>query len=286
MAERRMFSKTIIDSDAFLDMPLSTQALYFHLSMRADDDGFVNNSSRIMRMINATKNDHDLLIVKGFIIPFQSGICVIKHWRIHNYLRSDRYKATTFQEERATLSLNENGAYSLGIPMVDQMEAKCLPLVDAGKDRLGKVSIDKSNILVNSEPEIAPCEVFIKQHPSEKSLAYKAIITYLNEKAKTAYRWQGTVTQRHINARLSEGFSLEDFKVVIDKKTQEWCGGEMEKFLRPETLFGTKFEGYLNQSVSNPKGKVPPAVPQTYTAEQLASLFHSLDGVDVEKEEI
>ena len=90
MAERRMFSKLIIDSDMFLDMPLSTQALYFHLSMRADDDGFVNNPKKIQRMIGCNDDDLKVLITKKFIIPFESGICVIKHWKIHNYIRNDR----------------------------------------------------------------------------------------------------------------------------------------------------------------------------------------------------
>lgn len=146
MAERRMFSKSIIDSDAFLDMPPSTQNLYFHLGMMADDDGFVNNPSKIMRMINAVKNDHDLLIVKGFIIPFQSGVCVIKHWRIHNYLRNDRYKPTTYQEEKAALYIKDNGSYSLGIPNGNQTETECLPAVDAGKVRLGEDSIEEESI--------------------------------------------------------------------------------------------------------------------------------------------
>ena len=88
MAERRMFSKTIIDSDAFLDMPLSTQSLYFHLSMRADDDGFINNPKKIQRMIGCADDDLKLLIAKNFIIPFESGIVVIKHWKIHNYIRN------------------------------------------------------------------------------------------------------------------------------------------------------------------------------------------------------
>ena len=88
MAERRMFAKTIIDSDAFLDMPLSSQALYFHLNMRADDDGFVNSPKKIQRLIGCTDDDFKLLIAKSFIIPFESGVVVIKHWRINNYIRS------------------------------------------------------------------------------------------------------------------------------------------------------------------------------------------------------
>ena len=112
MAERRMFAKTIIDSDAFIDMPLSTQALYFHLSMRADDDGFINNPKKIMRMIGASDDDFKLLCLKKFIIPFDSGIVVIKHWKIHNYIQKDRYKPTVYSEEKKLITTKENGAYT------------------------------------------------------------------------------------------------------------------------------------------------------------------------------
>ena len=111
MAERRMFAKTIIDSDTFLDMPLSTQALYFHLSMRADDDGFINNPRKIQRSIGATDDDLKLLIAKQFTIPFESGVVVIKHWRLHNYIQKDRYKPTIYQDEKAQLSVENNGVY-------------------------------------------------------------------------------------------------------------------------------------------------------------------------------
>lgn len=120
MAERRMFAKTIIDSDAFMDMPLSTQALYFHLSMRADDDGFVNSPKKIQRMIGASEDDLKLLIIKRYILTFDSGVIVIKHWRINNYLRNDRYKETVYVEEKSSLTVKENGAYTeqdtAGIP--------------------------------------------------------------------------------------------------------------------------------------------------------------------------
>ena len=121
MADRRMFAKAIIDSDAFLDMPLSAQALYFHLSMRADDDGFVNNPKKIQRMIGASDDDLKLLIMKRFIIIFESGVIVIKHWKIHNYIRNDRKKETNYTEEMALLTEKENGAYSLKseIPLID-----------------------------------------------------------------------------------------------------------------------------------------------------------------------
>ena len=112
MAERRMFTMKIVDSDAFLDMPASAQALYFHLNMRADDDGFVNNPKRIQRYVGASEDDLKLLIVKRFILAFESGVIVIKHWRMHNALRKDRYNPTQYQEEFASLSLKDNGAYT------------------------------------------------------------------------------------------------------------------------------------------------------------------------------
>ena len=162
MAERRMFAKTIIDSDAFLDMPLSTQSLYFHLSMRADDDGFINNPKKIQRMIGASDDDLKILIAKSFLIPFESGIVVIKHWRIHNYIRNDRYKETTYIEEKEQLHVKENKAYTLnsncrdtfGIPMVDQMDTQ----VRLGKDSIGKDSIGKDSIEETDVSTPAPNE--------------------------------------------------------------------------------------------------------------------------------
>jgi len=142
MADRRMFAKTIIDSDAFLEMPATTQMLYFHLSMRADDDGFINNPKRIMRMIGASEDDLKLLIAKNFIIVFETGVIVIKHWRINNYLRNDRYKPTVYEDEMSKLQVKPNGSYTIGIPSgipsVHQMDTQ----YSIGKDRIGKNSID------------------------------------------------------------------------------------------------------------------------------------------------
>lgn len=146
MAERRMFAKTIIDSDAFLDMPMSAQALYFHLAMRADDDGFINNPRKVMRMIGAGDDDAKILLAKRFIIHFDSGVVVIKHWRIHNYIRNDRYKPTVYQEEKAQLSQKGNGAYSLdtvGIPSGYQMDTQVR--LDKERDSLGEDRLDEDN---------------------------------------------------------------------------------------------------------------------------------------------
>ena len=112
MAEKRMFTQKIIDSDAFLEMPLSAQALYFHLNMRADDDGFVNNPKRVTKLVSASEDDLKILLLKRFIIGFESGVIVIKHWRMHNTLRSDRYKPTDYQEEFRQLGIKPNKAYT------------------------------------------------------------------------------------------------------------------------------------------------------------------------------
>jgi len=150
MAERRMFAKTIIDSDAFIDMPLSTQALYFHLSMRADDDGFINNPKKIQRMVGASDDDLKLLVMKRFIIPFESGIVVIKHWKIHNYIRNDRYKPTVYAEEKALLECKENGAYTEmdadGIPSDNQAVYQMETQYRVGKDSLGEVSLGEDSV--------------------------------------------------------------------------------------------------------------------------------------------
>lgn len=145
MAERRMFAKTIVTSDAFLDMPLSARCLYFTLGMLADDDGFVNNPKSIMRQVGACTDDLNLLLAKRFILAFDSGVIVIKHWRIHNYIRNDRYKETKYLEEMSTLTLDDKGAYTEkndlvyqmttnGIPMVSQMDTQ----VSLSKDSLSK----------------------------------------------------------------------------------------------------------------------------------------------------
>lgn len=141
MAERRMFARSIVESDAFLDMPLSARCLYFALGMDADDDGFVGNPKSVMRQASATQDDLKLLIAKRFVLTFESGVIVIKHWRINNYLRNDRYKPTTYVEELKTLALDNKGAYTekrLGIPTVYQMDTQ----YSIGKDSIDKGSID------------------------------------------------------------------------------------------------------------------------------------------------
>ena len=150
MAERRMFTKKITESDAFLDMPSSTQMLYFHFSMNADDDGFVNNPKKIQKMCGASDDDFKLLIVKSFIILFDSGIIVIKHWKMHNYIQADRYRPTDYVEEKSMLGIKSNKAYTLD---VSKMDTECIQNGYIGKDSIGKVSIDKNSIDKGSKGE-------------------------------------------------------------------------------------------------------------------------------------
>lgn len=144
MAERRMIAKTIIDSDLFLDMPMSTQCLYFHLNMRADDDGFINNPKKIQRMVGCSDDDIKLLIAKNFIIPFESGVVVIRHWKIHNYIRGDRKKDTIFKEEARLLEIDENGAYIKKTDILEEQEIKKLSATDIRKKAYEESSLPYS----------------------------------------------------------------------------------------------------------------------------------------------
>lgn len=152
MAERRMFAKTIVTSDAFLDMPPTARCLYFTLGMFADDDGFVNNPKSIMRQSGSTIDDMNILISKKFVIAFESGVIVIKHWRIHNYIQNDRYHETKYKEEMKSLSLDENKAYTLENTAVEALDTECIHDVSKadtevrlGKDSIGKVSLGKGS---------------------------------------------------------------------------------------------------------------------------------------------
>ena len=155
MAERRMFTQKIIDSDAFLDMPLTTQALYFHLNMRADDDGFINNPKKICRMIGASDDDLKLLIAKRFVLAFEKGVIVIKRWRMHNLIRKDRYSPTQYEDEFMSLDIKDNGSYTEKMPQIqgiegygNQMATSWQPNGNqmATQDRLGKDRLGKDRL--------------------------------------------------------------------------------------------------------------------------------------------
>ena len=212
MAEKRMFTQKIVDSDAFLDMPLSTQALYFHLNMHADDDGFVNNPKKIQRVIGASLDDLKLLIAKRFILVFENGVIVIKHWRMHNLLRKDRYNPTQYQDQMERLELKDNGAYTekspepLEIKESESMATTWQPDGNQMAHRIGKDRIGKDRIVeVRGEEsvETATCQQIVDLYHSI-CVSYPSVKT-LSEARKKAIR-----------ARLKV-YSLEDFRKMFEK---------------------------------------------------------------------
>ena len=167
MAERRMFAKTIVTSDAFLDMPATSRSLYMLLCVLADDDGFVNAPRSIMRMSGATDDDLRLLIAKRFILTFESGVVVIKHWKIHNLIQKDRYKETKYLDEKATLALDENNAYTEAnyamCPDCIQPVSNPEPQVRLGKGSLGKVREDNEPQRRFTKPTLEEVQAYCQE---------------------------------------------------------------------------------------------------------------------------
>ena len=150
MAQRRMFSPEIIESEDFLSLPVSSQALYFHLAMNADDDGFIQ-PQKIMRMVGSSGDDLKILLAKRFLLSFETGVVVIKHWLIHNLIRGDRYKGTRFIEEKKALNVKENKAYTEIDKSGCQIDNQCPPQVRLGKDSIGKDRLVKDIVVVNDK---------------------------------------------------------------------------------------------------------------------------------------
>lgn len=201
MAKKRMFNNSVLDTDAFLDLPLSTQALYFHLNLRADDDGFISNPKRIQQYIGASEDDLKLLVLKSFVIAFDDGVIVIKHWRMHNTIRNDRYQPTNFQEDLALLGIKENKAYTLNVSKVEtecipngnQMETKCIPNVspdigldlDIDKDiRVSKDTLcqtDNVRRVVDEWNKLSSLGIQSVSKLSNSSKRYKSLVARLKE---------------------------------------------------------------------------------------------------------
>ena len=232
MAERRMVSKTIMQTQKFLRLPLETQALYIHLVINSDDDGIVE-AFPVVRMIGASEDSLGLLVIKQFIKPLnQDMVYFITDFNEQNKIRPDRHKPSIHRD----LAIQQLGLEVDGSRLVEpgkavlELKEEC-QTVDGqvtdecphsiGKDSIGKDSID--------------------------NIPYKEIIDYLNSKTGKNYRDNVQKNRSLIKARWSEGYRLDDFKHVIDNMVKDWSGTNYAKYLRPETLFGTKFDSYLNQ---------------------------------------
>lgn len=242
MAERRMFAKTIIDSDAFLDMPHTTQLLYFHLSMRADDDGFINNPRSIMRNAKCSESDLQMLAVKKFIIPFDSGIVVIKHWKIHNYIAKDRYTETKYKEEKNTLMLDENKAYTKALPVVS---TPCIqPVYEADTQvRLGKESIVKESIdnIVHSDPDESE-RTLKKPSLADVNSFFEALWELYPVK-----KGKGQVSESKRRTLYAIGF--EKLQMAIDRYLKELeRDAEWRKPQNGSTFFNSGYVDYLDEN--------------------------------------
>ena len=214
MAERRMFTKKITDSDAFTELPPTAQALYFHLCMSADDDGFSNQTRKAIFNAQATKKDLDLLIEKKFIIFFEDrGIAVVKHWKMHNYIQKDRYNKTKYTDEMSKLTLKNNGVYSL----VDKMDTDCIQNVSnmetqvrLGKDRIGKDRIGKDRI-GEYEGETRKAVSTPPKEPKKHFGEYQHVLMTENEYGKLCVNYGEQLTKECITF-LDEYIEMKGYK--------------------------------------------------------------------------
>lgn len=237
-----MMSKKIIDTDNFLDMPQSTQCLYFHLLLRADDDGFIQSPKSIMRITGCKDDDLKLLNAKGFVIGFETGVIVIRHWRIHNYVQSDRYSKSELPEAKC-VELKNKVYEVVGQPMNPDntyMNTKC---IQNGYNLDTQIRIDK----IREEENRKETLCHVSHDDADKS--HFEIIEYLNMKTGSKFKATTKPYIQAIRSRLKEGYTVDDFKTVIDKKCREWQGTKLEKYLTPKTLFApSHFDTYLNSN--------------------------------------
>ncbi len=243
-----MFSPQIVESDAFLDMPLSSQALYFHLGMFADDDGFVN-PNRIVRMLGNSADDFKVLVSKRFVLPFESGIIVVKHWKVNNLVRKDWYKPSQYLEEKAMLFLKDNGIYtfdsSQGTPLVNE------PLTNRSR-RLGKVRIEEENIS-SEESADAPKDIpqKVRFDPIDVEIAqslFDAIRVNLPSfKQPNLDKWADYVRLM----RVRDSRTVEQIKFLVN-----WC--QKDSFWKANILSTSKlrdkFDQLAAQAIRNSKG--------------------------------
>lgn len=249
-----MFAKRIIDSDAFLDMPLSTQSLYFHLSMRADDEGFINNPKRIQRMIGASDDDCKLLIAKGFILVFETGVIVIKHWKIHNYIQKDRFKPTICSEEKKEIVTEEDGTYTQCTRNGYALDTQ----VRIGKVSIGKVnSIEPPKGVEKIPPDIdieKEKEIDIDIDKEKKPLKRFTAPTLEEVKEYCAERKNGVDAERFVNYYTANGWKvgknpMKDWKAAV----RTWERNDFGKPKAAETEHSFDLDDFFNAAVERSK---------------------------------
>ena len=253
MAERRMFAKKIIDSDAFLDMPLSTQSLYFHLSMRADDEGFINNPKRIQRMIGASDDDCKLLIAKGFILVFETGVIVIKHWKIHNYIQKDRFKPTICSEEKKEIVTEEDGTYTQCTRNGYALDTQ----VSIGKVSIGKVNNIESLKGVEKIPPDIEIEKEKDIDKDKKPPKRFTAPTLEDVKAYCEERKNNVDAERFIDYYTANGWKvgknpMKDWKAAV----RSWERNDFGKPKTVETEHSFDLDEFFNAAVDKSRRKI------------------------------
>lgn len=257
MAKKRMFNQKITDSDAFLDMPLSTQCLYFHLNMHADDDGFIGNPKKIARMIGASQDDLKLLIMKRFVLTFEDSVIVIKHWLIHNTLRKDRYQPTIYTDEKKILGVKENNAYTLDksksvekIDAVSSLATKRQPVVNPDIDIDLGIDIDKDK------------DIYIPPTQKHKHGNFKHVLLTDKEYDHLVELYGSKkIVEKHIQI-LDEyietsGKKYKNHSLVIQKWVHtEWTKRNKNKPIKLDSKFYTQESTQFDEDVMNEFNRV------------------------------
>lgn len=221
-----MFTQKITESDAFLAMPLSAQAFYFHLCMNADDDGFVKNPKMLAKLVGASEDDFKLLVMKSFVIMYDTGVIVIKHWRMHNILRKDRYTKTTYIEERNQLYLKENGAYTLDETKGEKLSGNHLattwqPLGNPVKDSIGKDSIGKDSIEKEKGTNVPKKKTVYFPDNEELENAFQEFLTMRTKIKKPLATKQAVTRMLNKIEKLSSGDN--DLAIKILNQSTDHC---------------------------------------------------------------
>ena len=230
MAQKRMFSLSVVDTDKFLEMPISSRLLYYELGMRADDDGFVNNWKKILLFTGLKEDDMKVLISKQFVIPFESGVIVIRHWRLNNYLQKDRTKPTIYQEELAQLDIDNNNVYNL--------YTDCIHSID--KNSIDKNSIDvvvkenkKNKILICYEENIG------LMTPATAELLYSYLDTFSEDIVCEAIKKASIANKRNTKyiCGILNDWQNKNIKTLvdIDEEEQNYKARQNKNVVKVET---------------------------------------------------
>lgn len=247
MADKRMFSKKMISSDAFLEMPLTAQGLFFHLAMRADDDGIVDSPRKIMRECQAKKRDLDILIQKRYVLTFPSGVILIKHWRIHNTIAKDRYVPSTYTEELSTVMLKDNKSYTERKQNVGNIETDCIQSDSKTERSIDKIREDKNSKDIN----VHSGEMHDTENPSLDQFFESIWKLYPLKKGKG----QVSKTKKQVLQRIG----YEQIKRCVNRYVTEIKSSGKEKYMmHGSTFFNSGYVDYLDENyVDGEQSAVP-----------------------------